>query len=188
MFIHRSFAFASFLLMIVLGAAAWRPGIAWAGVGFQPVSPDELKMTSEPLAPGSPAIILFRQVDRDDTGQPSREDDYFRIKILTEEGRKYANVEIPFVKGNQDVLNVRARTIRPDGSIADFGGQVLEKELVKARGVKYLAKTFTLPDVQVGGIIEYFYTMEFGEYMLRDSHWILSNELFTKKAQFSLKP
>jgi hypothetical protein len=54
--------------------------------------------------------------------------------------------------------------------------------------VKYLAKTFTLPDVQVGGIIEYSYTVDLGEYMLFDSHWILSDDLFTKKAQFSLKP
>ncbi len=159
-----------------------------AGVGFQPVSPDETKMTSEPLAPGAPAIILYRQVDRDDNTRTSHEDDYFRIKILTDEGRKYANVEIPFLKGRQNVVKVRARTIRPDGSTADFGGQVFEKYLLKGKGVKYLAKTFTLPDVQVGSIIEYAYTMDLGEYMVFDSHWILSDELFTRKAQFSLKP
>ena len=71
---------------------------AKAGIGFQPVSPDELKMTSEPQAPGAPAIILYRQVDRDDSGIITHEDDYFRIKILTEEGRKHADVEIPFLK------------------------------------------------------------------------------------------
>jgi hypothetical protein len=159
-----------------------------AGVAFLPVSPDELKMTSEPLAPGAPAIILYRQVDRDDNGRTSHEDDYVRIKILTEEGRKYADVEIPFLKGRQNVVKVRARTIRPDGSTADFGGQVFEKYLVKGKGVKVLAKTFTLPAVQVGSVIEYAYTMDLGEYMVFDSHWILSDELFTKKAQFSLKP
>src|SRR5438552_17351361 len=47
---------------------------AWAGPGFQPVSPDELKMSSEPLAPGAPAIILYRQVDRDDNSLTSHED------------------------------------------------------------------------------------------------------------------
>src|SRR5215467_5022991 len=57
------------------------------GIGFQPASPDELKMTTEPLAPGAPAIVLFRQVDRDDNGHTSHEDNYVRIKILTEEGR-----------------------------------------------------------------------------------------------------
>src|ERR1700726_4269659 len=94
----------------------------WA-VNFQPVSPDELKMTAEPKAPGAPAVILFRQVDRDDRGLTAHEDVYFRIKILTEEGRKYADVEIPYWKMNGSVVNIHARTIRPDGSIADFGGK-----------------------------------------------------------------
>ncbi|HEY6301951.1 MAG TPA: DUF3857 domain-containing protein [Terriglobales bacterium] len=161
---------------------------AKAGVGFQPVSPDELKMTSEPLAPGAPAIILYRQVDRDDNSLTSHEDNYFRVKILSEEGRKHADIEIPFFKGSGDVVNVRGRTIRPDGSIVDFEGKVFEKELVKGRGVKYLAKTFTLPDVQVGAVIEYFYTLDLKEHYVFDSHWILSDGLFTKKAKFSLKP
>jgi|HubBroStandDraft_1064217.scaffolds.fasta_scaffold00538_15 hypothetical protein len=175
---------------MVVGLVVWMLGAqrANAGVGFQPVSQDELKMTSEPLAPGAPAIILYRQVDRDDNTHTGHEDNYFRIKILTEEGRKHADIEIPFFKGNEDVVGVRARTIKPDGSIADFDGKVFEKELVKGRGVKYLAKTFTLPDVQVGCIIEYFYTVDLKEHLIFDSHWILSDELFTRKAQFSLKP
>lgn len=163
-----------------------------AQAGFQPPSPDELKMTSEPMAPGAPAIILFRQVDRDDNIHTPHEDNYVRIKILTEEGRKYADVEIPFFKANADIVNVHARTVGPDGSIKDFDGKVFEKSLVKGRfegrQEKYLAKTFTLPDVQVGSIIEYFYTINFHEYMLFDSHWFLSHELFTKKAAFTLKP
>jgi transglutaminase-like putative cysteine protease len=158
------------------------------GEGFQPISPEELKMQSEPLAPGAPAIILQRRVDRDDNGRTSHENNYFRIKILTEEGRKYADVEIPFVKENAKVVGIRARTIRPDGSVADFNGQVYEKTLVKARGLRYLAKTFTLPDVRVGSILEYFYTFDLTEYYIPDSHWILSQELFTREVQFSLKP
>jgi transglutaminase-like putative cysteine protease len=154
---------------------------------FQPVSPEELAMKSEPLAPGAPAIILFRQVDRDDTGL-THEYNYLRIKILTEEGRKYADIELPFVKGFTDIVSIRARTIGPNGSITNFDGKVYEKEIVKAKGLKYLAKTFTLPDVKVGGVIEYMYTVDFRDMYIYDSHWILSQDLFTKKAQFSLKP
>jgi uncharacterized protein DUF3857/transglutaminase superfamily protein len=160
---------------------------AQAGIGFQPVSPDELKMTSEPKAPGAPAIILFRQVDRDDNGYTSHEDNYIRIKILTEEGRKHADIEIPFFRDSENIVAVKARTIRPDGSVADFDGKVFDKSIAKAKGLKYLAKTFTLPDVQVGGIIEYSYTRNFAENLIFDSHWILSDELFTKRAKFSLK-
>ncbi len=63
-------------------------------------------MTSEPQAPGAPAIILYRQVDRDDNIHTPHEDNYFRIKILTEEGRKHADVEIPFLKASQNVVHV----------------------------------------------------------------------------------
>jgi hypothetical protein len=165
---------------------------ATAGVGFQTPSSDELKMAAEPLAPGASAIILYRQVDRDDNGRTSHEDSYFRIKILTDEGRKHADIEIPFVKGQESIVGIKARTIRPDGSIANFDGKVYEKYLLKGkfegRDLKVLAKTFTLPDVQVGGILEYSYTDDLAEDTLFDSHWILSDELFTKKAQFSLKP
>jgi len=157
-------------------------------MGFQPVSQEELKLTSEPKAPGAPAIILFRQVDRDDRGLTPHEDVYFRIKILTEEGRKYADIEIPFWKGQGNVIGIHARTIKPDGSVVDFNGKAFDKSIVKTRGERYKAKTFTLPDVQVGGIIEYYYTTDLAEYSLFDSHWILNHELYTKHAKFSLKP
>jgi len=174
-------------LCLLLVAAAYVVPLK-AG-GFQPVNPDELKMTSEPQAPGAPAIILYRQVDRNDRGLTAHEDDYVRIKILKEEGRKYADVEIPFFKeSGNNIVNIHARTIRPDGTIANFEGKAFDKSIVKARGVKYMAKTFTLPDVQVGGVIEYYYTLDLPEYFIFDSHWILSEELFTKHAEFSLKP
>jgi len=159
-----------------------------SAVSFQPVSQDELKMTAEAKAPGAPAIILFREVDRDDRGLTAHEDNYRRIKILTEEGRKYADVEIPFFKETGSVVNLHARTIKPDGAIVNFEGKAFNKMIVKARGVKYMAKTFTLPNVEIGSILEYYYTIDLPEDAIVDSHWILSDELFTKSAKFSLKP
>jgi uncharacterized protein DUF3857 len=172
----------SFVFISILGSNS-----LWA-VNFQPVSPAELKMVSEPKAPGVPAIILFREVDRDDRGNTAHEDVYFRVKIFTEEGRKQADIEIPFLKENGSIINIHARTIEPDGTIVNFSGKPFDKSIVKARGVKYMAKTFTLPDVQVGSILEYYYTIDLSEKFIIDSHWILSNELFTKNAKFSLKP
>lgn len=186
MSLRRLPAIASLTLLSVLPIAAWHAPTVRAG--FEPASPEELRMTKEPQAPGAAAIILFRQVDRDDTGRTAHENNYFRIKILTEEGRKYADIEVPFFKDRGNVGNIRARTIRPDGSIANFDGKVFDKSIAKARGLKYLAKAFTLPDVQVGSIIEYYYTIDLAENFIFDSHWILSNELFTKSARFSLKP
>jgi hypothetical protein len=153
---------------------------------WQPISPAELQMTSVAEAPGAPAVYLYRQVDRDDNA--NHQYNYLRIKILTEEGRKYANVEIPFFNGNEDVHSIKARTIRPDGTIANFEGKPTDKMIVKAKGIKYMAKVIVLPDVQVGSIIEYHYMNQLKEHWVFESHWIISQELFTKYAKFSLKP
>jgi Domain of Unknown Function with PDB structure (DUF3857) len=185
---RRVVLIACCVVLLVLAAARNAPVTVLASEGFQAISPEELKMTSEPLAPGAPAVILYREVYVDDNGRTSHEDDYLRIKILTEEGRKYGNVEVAFIKEIMDIAKVRARTIRPDGSIVEFDGKVFEKWIAKGRDRKYLVKSFTLPDVQVGSILEYYYTINLNEHRVFDTHWILSQDLFTKKASFSLKP
>src|SRR5437879_1917776 len=156
------------LLLFVFGVSQRTPPVS-AGDEWQPISQEELKMTSEPKAPGAPAIILYRQVDRDDSDvRTAHEYNYIRKKIFTEEGRKFADVEIPVVKGKWDIHNIKARTVRQYGMIVTFDGRVYEKEIVKARGIKFLAKTFTLSDVQPGSIIEYHYMFDFAEYLVLD--------------------
>jgi len=171
---------AALLSAITIGI----PMVSWA-IDFQPVSPDELTIRNEPKAPGAPAIILYRQVDRNDND--AHQDEYVRVKILTDEGRKYADVEIPYWKGNLKITKFQARTIKPDGSIVNFAGKPFDKTIVKARGLRILAKTFAMPDVTVGSIIEYSYRIELNSEYVFDSHWIVSDELFTKRARFSLQ-
>ena len=89
--------FAAFLLLTF--ATCYARGEDWL-----PISPEELSMRSAPKAPNAPAIYLYRQVDRDDN-DPS-ESTYERIKILTEEGRDNANIEIPYLKGSENILSV----------------------------------------------------------------------------------
>jgi hypothetical protein len=171
------------LLGVLAACAMIVPAVA---EDWLPIAPDQLAMSSEPKAPAAPAIYLYRQIDRDDNGP--EETDYARIKILTEEGRKYADIEIPFDKARESIHSIQARTIRPDGSIVKFDGTVYEKPIIQSRGVKLLAKTFTMPDVQVGSIIEYRYRHDLSYGYVFDSHWILNQDLFTSYAKFSLDP
>jgi len=174
--------------MSFLALSLLQPLSASAGIGFQPVNPEELKMTSEPQAPGAAAIILFRQVDRDDNRNTPHQDNYIRIKILKEEGSKYGNVELEFDKEYETITGLHGRSIKPDGTIVEFNGKVFEKTVSKSRGRATLVKAFNLPDVEVGGIIEYYYTIDLKQYYIYDSHWILSSDLFTRAAKFTLKP
>jgi hypothetical protein len=173
--------------VLAMAAGVWLANVARADE-WKPITPEELKMTSLTEAPGAPAVILYRQVDRDDASHATNEYNYMRIKVLTEEGRDQANVIIPFEKGRTSINNIRARTIQPDGKITEFDGKVYEQMVEKTKGVKYLAKTLTLPEVHAGSIIEYHYSIDFADHWIFGSHWLLSEDLFTKKAVFTLKP
>ena len=151
-----------------------------------PVSAEDLQMTADPKAPKAPAVMLYREVDRDDNG-PS-ESVYVRIKILNEDGRQYADVSIPYLKYSEQVRSIEARTIHSDGSIVKFDGNVYDTALAKTRDANVLAKTFTLPDVQVGSIIEYRFRHNLRYGYVFNSHWILSDALYTHWAKFSLIP
>ena len=61
---------------------------------FTPPTKEELTMTSVPGFPGASAVVLFREdITKDDLHVHQY---YDRIKILTEDGKKYANVELAF--------------------------------------------------------------------------------------------
>ena len=173
------------LILMLIPFAVVVNGTAHA-FSWAPINPDELKMTSEPKAPGAPAIILEQLVDRDDSEY--QVSTYVRIKVLTEEGRKYGDVEIRYDKNSEHIWDIRARTIRPDGKIIDFDGKIFDKLIIKAGGLKYQAKTFALPEVQIGSIVEYHFIDELPPHWVYDSRWVLSDELFIKHAKYTLTP
>jgi hypothetical protein len=170
-----------FLLAIALLCSSRR---LFAFDDWQPISPDELKMTADPAHPAD-AIILYHEATVDDMTRHTHT--YTRIKIFTEKGKDRANLEIPNDAHYIGISDIRARTIAPDGTITNFNGKAFDSTIVKSQGVKYLAKTFTLPNVQVGSIIEWKYTEYWDEY-IRDARWVVQNDLFQKRAKFSFVP
>lgn len=124
-----------------------------------PISPVDLAMKDNPASPGSDAMILYRESDID--AQQAAFHEYVRIKVITQQGTHTGDVEVPFLKGIDNIEEIRGRTVHPDGSISNFEGKTLHKEVVKASGYKFLARTFKLPDVQPGSIIDYRFRDQF---------------------------
>lgn len=173
-------------VLAVFLAAVCAPNPLIAADDWLPVPPEDLAMKDYPASPGAHAVMLYRQVRTDDV--QSVESHYYRIKILTEEGKKHANIELLYLKGDRKIQDIKARTIRPDGTILNFDGQIFEKTVVKARGFKFQAKTFSIPDAQVGSIIEYRYDERWSDRELNSPAWFLQTDLPTRKAVFSFKP
>jgi len=151
---------------------------------WQPINPDELKMTADAAHQGD-AIILYHEETADDMTRHRYV--YKRLKVLTEKGKDRASVEIPYDAKYVGVTDIRARSIAPDGTITPFTDKAFNSTIVKAHGVKYLAKTFTLPNVQVGSIIEWKYTEYWDDWVFAP-HWVVQDDLLTKHAKFSFIP
>ena len=147
------------------------------------ITPQDREIKEVPGDPGASAIQLYFADYRDDDVR--YQFIYHRIKILTEEGKKHANVEIPIFPWYH-FDGVKARTIHPDGSIVEFTGKPFEKVLAKTRDVKFLAQTFTMPDVTVGSIIEYKYKYSW-ERVTFDTTWSIQHDIYTVKEHFWLQ-
>lgn len=183
--LHRhSFILKLSLLLVILLTAA--PVATQKKGDWLPITPEELSLKEVPGAPGAHAVVLYRESLTDDVA--SFETNYYRIKILTEEGKKHGDIEILYLKDSESIKDIKARLIRPDGSGVDFDGKIFDKTVVKTRGFKFYAKAFTMPDVQVGGIIEYKYRVLRDTSRLYSPYWPLQSDLFTRRAKFSFRP
>src|SRR5262249_19890107 len=132
-----------------IGAATWAP-----------VNPAELALRSPGIEPDADAEALLwdvRVAHRVDHGTVRTElSNYIRIKVFSQHGRdRLGTVEIPY-GGTQRISDIAGRTIRPDGGILELDtGTVHDRTLVKAGGTQVRAKSFAMPGLDVGSIIEY---------------------------------
>lgn len=143
-----------FLWFVLVGsgfAADWRP-----------IDPSELAQKTPRVDPAADAEAIFWEVSIEDRIQGSdlslTMNHYIRIKIFTERGKEeYTTIEIPRI-GKRSINDVAGRTIKADGTILDVKKDaIFDRQLVKTKGAKLSGKTFALPNVEVGDIIEYRY-------------------------------
>jgi hypothetical protein len=167
---------AVLLFCPLLCAAQGRPWL--------PVDPKDLQMKELRQIPGAQAALLYYADEIDDTSH--NEFFYSRIKIFSDGGKQYANVEIP-LREKFSVENLAARTIHADGKIVEMAARPYEKLVLKGKGVRVRVQAFTLPEVTAGDIIEYQYQLHRGDKELYHHHWEVQHDLFAVKEHFLFK-
>jgi len=175
---------STFLYSAVLLLAAVSPAAVCQQ--FQQPSDDELKMTSDPKAPGADAVFLdIEEVANDPMHYQSY---YCRIKVLTEKGKELATVPLPYVRGGWKVTDIKARTIHSDGTVIPLTGKP-EDLLAEKTGQREIGrKVFTLPSVEVGSILEYRYDLRYDEDEVNSPFWEIQRPYFVHKAHYSFTP
>lgn len=152
--------------------------VASAAVDWQPINPAELQMKDLSEQPGAPAFILFREETAND--EKLFYSAYVRIKVLTDAGRKYGDIQIPYYKDEVTISDLHGRTIHADGSIVEFQGKPFDKDVIKSKNVREKTKTFTLPDVQVGSVLEYTFKVH-SEGFVWEPQWEIQDDLFQRR-------
>jgi hypothetical protein len=147
--------------------------------------------------------VLYHAVDSDNT--KSTETHSLRLKVFSEDGKKYADIEIPYFDKDIHVEDIHARTIGPDGKVTEFADQIYDREIIRAKKFRFQAKVLTLPNVQVGSILEYSYRLRSKDkipdifrnpmqyrftrgFTYPAAEWAVQRDLFTKHAHFTLHP
>ncbi|MFY9854853.1 MAG: DUF3857 and transglutaminase domain-containing protein [Terracidiphilus sp.] len=158
---------------------------------FQQPTDEELKMTSDPNAPGAAAVYLnVEEVANDPIHFQSV---YVRIKVLQEKGKELATVHIPYSLGNFKIEDIKARTIHSDGKIIPLVGKpgdLLLSKTSSGNGDTFQVndKVFTLPSVEVGSILEYRYMLRYDDTHVSSPTWEIQRPYFVHHAVYSFTP
>jgi hypothetical protein len=157
---------------------------------FQQPTDEELKMTADPKAPGAAAVYLnVEEVSNDPIHFQSV---YVRIKILQEKGKELATVELPYLRRNTKISDIKARTIHSDGTIIPLVGKPEDllsvKKVTKYGDLQVDRKVFNLPSVEVGSILEYRYELHYDDYLFSSPSWEIQRPYFVHQARYSFTP
>ena len=131
-----------------------------AGSDWKPIDPADLALKVPKVEKDTDAEALFWEVrvgDEVEGGTPRTVfQHYVRIKIFTERGREsQSKIDIPFLD-DWRIQDIAARTIKPDGTILEIKKEdILERTIIKEGRTKIKAKSFAMPGVEPGALIEY---------------------------------
>lgn len=155
---YNSLQFLPLLLKICLSILAVH-GIGRAGIDEQPwkpVDPAHLQLKAPVVEKDADAEALFWDVLVDKGEEKAELRHYVRIKLFSQKAcDEHGKVRILYSKGD-NITEITGRTIKPDGQIVELGPNgIFETTAYQYGKTKTQAKTFVMPSLEPGAIIEY---------------------------------
>ena len=153
---------------------------------FPEPTKEELQMASDPKAPGAAAVILYREERTDDNLHYHSIAE--RIKILSEKGKETATIRVPYDKSWTKVSDIQGRTIHPDGTVYPLTTKPSDLTDVNSKYFQRNKMVFTLPNVEVGSIIEYRLQIRYDDQWISSPDWDIQREFYVHKAHYFFQP
>ncbi|HVP46649.1 MAG TPA: DUF3857 and transglutaminase domain-containing protein [Bryobacteraceae bacterium] len=114
---------------------------------------------------------------------------YLKIKVFDERGAELVSkVDIPYV-GRVSISQIEGRTTKPDGSVIELKKDaVFDRMLVKVSGVKLKAKSFVLPGVEPGAVVEYRWYERYEDRLANYVELQFQRDIPVQTVRYYLKP
>ncbi len=185
LFSFKKFFTPFFLLTLLVFSQA-----VFAGDEWREVTPEERQRKTSKVEPNADAEVIFWEVRVDDSSPTDLiMKHYKRVKIFTERGReKFSKVDIPYDKGTK-VRDIMARVIKPDGTIVELTkNDIFDREIAKTDKVKVKAKSFAVPNIETGVIVEYQYRELHRNTWANNMPMIFQHDIPVEKISYYFKP
>ena len=175
MYLMRAALFILFLYLLL---------IPCQGQKWGKITEEELAMNQIAEDPEADAVYLF------DNGEMTIQKDFtlefkrhYRIKILTEQGKDYANQYVAYYAEDR-IKNLEALSFSPDGKKHELDDDEVFDQEYKGR-VNWKKKTFAIPGVEIGSVIECKYRILSDRLYLLPV-WRFQNGAFTRNSNISV--
>ncbi len=159
-------------------------------VEWAPVSQSDLDAVAPVVEPDADAEAIFWEVRLDNEKRTKLfYNHYVRVKIFTERGReRFAKIDIPFTKGKK-VEDVAARVIKRDGSIVNLSStDIFERDIIRAGKTLIRAKSFAVPGIEPGVIVEYQYKETFKGDTADNERLIFQRDIPIRRVTYFVRP
>jgi hypothetical protein len=158
---------------------------------WKPVDPAEFATKTPVVEKDADAEVIFWEVRIDDSHMQQNEltlSHYLRVKIFTERGKdSQSKVDIRF--DDARIRDIAARVVKPDGTIVELKNKdIFDRTIARSNGVKFKAKSFALPGVEPGSIIEYRYREVYPNSVLGRTRLEFQRDIPVRQVTYYLKP
>ena len=148
---------------------------------YKDVTNQELKMSKFEKDPDADGLILFEISDMRINSNFNLEQHVFRkIKILSEAGKEYANVKIRYWY-EDDINDLSATSYSPSGEKYELD----DDKVITTETNRWDEKSFTIPGVVVGSVIEYEYEKK-SKYIINMEPWLFQHSIYTVESDLNI--
>jgi hypothetical protein len=140
----------------VLCLALVLPAVVFAD-DWRSIDPAEMALKAPVVEKDADAEAIFWEVRVDDSQFDQLAfNHHLRVKVFTDRGKEsQSKVDLQYSNYSR-IKDIAARVIKPDGTTVELKkDDIFDRTLVKLSGLKVKTKSFALPGIEPGAIVEY---------------------------------